>query len=250
MTNNSASSCSYQLRHYAYTRLDRSVVAISETGRTMLRSVFGGETKEDMWLPGGATYRSRAYQCFDIDTSTCEFAFVPDPPPYYQSAAINSVAGGIERWLYVLPESHPATTHAVKVARTLIDLLISSDIVAPATIPRCVLDVHYMRVTAPGKPSPEGIHRDGLIAGSVHLIERYNITGGVSSVHAPDGTVLQSFDLTEPLDSFIFDDVRVLHYTADIQAAEPSLPGYRDVLVLGVRPPRDYPPAAAASQRH
>ena len=160
--------------------------------------------------------------------------FISDPPPYMQATEINSVAGGLRRTFRSVPAIHPATAVVRRLAATVLQLTLDSGI---ATTDRraYVLDAHFIRTSAPGKPCPEGVHRDGLVAGSVHLIDLANIEGGDTYFSGADGKPLQSLKLTRFLDSVIFDDKRLLHYTDDITPCQPHADGHRDVLLLGLR---------------
>jgi hypothetical protein len=105
-----------------------------------------------------------------------------------------------------------------------------------------VADVHYIRILVPGVPAPEGIHRDGLIAGSVHMIRRCNVGGGATTLFDPSGRKVCDFTLTDPLDSFIFDDEQLQHFAERVERVErvdPELPGHRDTLLFGIRAESD-----------
>ncbi|WP_024800209.1 2OG-Fe dioxygenase family protein [Nocardia sp. BMG51109] len=197
--------------------------------------MFDTELAVDAWLPAAQNYRHRAYQCFRADIAESTFVPVDPPPPYVQSRAVNRVFGGMERSFRTIPPDHPAVGIVTDVIGTVANTLLQGDVLPQDRGP-LTIDVHYVRIVAPGKVAPEGIHRDGLIAGSIHLIRRTNITGGTTSVFDNDRVRLHSVDLSEPFDSLIFDDARVLHYTNDIAAADSRSPGYRDALLIGVRP--------------
>ncbi|WP_167465531.1 2OG-Fe dioxygenase family protein [Nocardia brasiliensis] len=211
----------------------------------VLRRTFRDYTELDHWLPAGEQYRRRAYQCFRLELPRLAEAgadaitAIDQPPPYLQSKQVNPVAGGIERRFKLIPPEHPATEPTRRIAAAVARLLTAHGVLRADTIPDCLVDAHYMRLIAPGDPAPEGKHRDGLIAGSAHLIQRTNVSGGVSAIydrHDPDRG-LRSFVLEDPLDSYVFDDERVLHYTSPITVTDPAAgAGLRDVLLIGFRP--------------
>lgn len=202
--------------------------------RDAVLDAFAAELEPDRWLPAGHDYRRRAYQCFDVDLATLRIDPIPAPPPYVQSSAVNRVAGGLQRRFRELPATHPATAVVGRLAAAVLQIALDSGIVAPDAGPH-VLDAHFIRTTAPGKPCPEGLHRDGLVAGSVHLVELANVRGGETEFTDPEGRRLERLHLGGFLDSVIFDDTRVMHYTADIEPRRPDVPGHRDVLLLGLR---------------
>jgi hypothetical protein len=202
--------------------------------RAALRDVFEHGLEQDDWLPPGHRYRRRAYQCFAVDLRTLRLDLIPDPPPYVQAAEINSVAGGLQRTFRGVPASHPATVVVRRLAAAVLQLTLDGGIAVGDGRPY-MLDAHYIRISAPGKPCPEGIHRDGLVAGSVHLVDMANVRGGATHFSSADGKPLHSLHLGRFLDSVVFDDKRLLHYTDDIAPREQHAEGHRDVLLLGLR---------------
>jgi hypothetical protein len=83
-----------------------------------------------------------------------------------------------------------------------------------------------------GRPTPEGLHRDGVDWVFVMLIERRNVREGVTRIGAPDGTALGEFTLAQPGDAVLIDDHRILHGVTEIHAVDPDLPAWRDALVV------------------
>jgi hypothetical protein len=206
-----------------------------EADSEIVRNMFAHELVHDEWLPRGHDYRSRAYQCFTVDPRTRELDFIPDPPPYVQAAEINSISGGLRRAFHGVSATHPVTAIVRRLADVFLDLTLESGIARADEEQGYLLDVHFIRISAPGKPCPEGVHRDGLVAGSVHLIALTNVDGGKTHFSTDDGEPLQSLQLTRFLDSVVFDDQRLLHYTDDISPHDPLADGHRDVLLLGLR---------------
>ena len=86
-----------------------------------------------------------------------------------------------------------------------------------------------------GKPTPEGLHRDGVDYVLVLLITRRNIRSGTTSVHDLDKRALGSFTLTDPLDAALVDDRRCYHGVTPVEPEIPDQPAYRDVLVVTFR---------------
>ena len=69
----------------------------------------------------------------------------------------------------------------------------------------------------------------------VLLVGRRNIASGVTSINRLDGQPLGHFTLTDPFDSALVDDTRVAHGVTPVEAIDPALPAYRDVLVVTFR---------------
>ena len=101
------------------------------------------------------------------------------------------------------------------------------------------VEIHQFRIeTRPGlegRPTPEGMHRDGVDWVLVLLVSRVNVTSGETSIHGLTKEPLGSFTLTEPLDAAFTDDNRVYHGVTPVTPLDPKRPGHRDVLVVTFR---------------
>ena len=113
------------------------------------------------------------------------------------------------------------------------------------------VEVHQFRIEArqgvEGRPTPEGMHRDGVDHVLVLLIGRRNIQSGVTSIHDLEGHDLGSFTLAEPFDAALVDDARVMHGVTPVEPIDAEQPGFRDVLVVTFR--RDDAAARPPAQR-
>ncbi|MGW0250917.1 2OG-Fe dioxygenase family protein [Nocardia goodfellowii] len=223
------------LRESAFSIMTRADFDYSPADDDVLVTAFAHEIARDRWLPPGETYRHRAYQCFRMSVRDMSFQAESDPDPYLQSKEVNSMAGGVRRSFATLDPDHPVTAVTARIAAAVARQLLGAGVLSADTTAHCLVDAHYIRIYAPGKPCPEGIHRDGLIAGSAHLVRRENITGADSMLYDLSGREVHRCVLTDPLDSFVFDDSRVMHYTTDIEVAEAGRAAHRDVLLIGFR---------------
>jgi hypothetical protein len=101
------------------------------------------------------------------------------------------------------------------------------------------VEIHQFRITArpgeEGRPTPEGMHRDGVDYVLVLLVNRVNVASGVTSIHDNERRQLDSFTLTQPLDAALVDDQRVYHGVTPVEPIDPDQPSYRDVLVVTFR---------------
>ena len=101
------------------------------------------------------------------------------------------------------------------------------------------VEVHQFRIEArpgeAGRPTPEGMHRDGVDWVLVLMVRRENIASGETTIYDLVKRPLGSFTLTAPLDSALVDDSRVYHGVTAVTAIDPRLPAYRDVLVVTFR---------------
>ena len=189
----------------------------------------------DTYMADGGRYRKRRHAAFGVSPGRPDIVR-KSHQPHYQSRDYNTLNGGIERWFApVLPEigSGASMTAILRMCRALFDLL------TPAQ--GWHIELHQFRIEArageAGRPTPEGMHRDGVDHVLVLLIGRRNVQSGETSIHA-DGRTLSSFTLTEPLDSALVDDRRVMHGVTPVEPVDPAEPGCRDVLVVTFRAER------------
>jgi hypothetical protein len=154
--------------------------------------------------------------------------------PHFQSRDYNPLNGGVAR-LY------EPVSPAVAAGATMTGALAFCADLFGRLRPGAAWDieVHQFRIVAatglPGRPTPEGVHRDGVDCVLALLVRRENVASGTTTVFEPAGRALGSFTLTEPLDAAIVDDARVLHGVTPVVALDPSRPAFRDVLVATFR---------------
>jgi hypothetical protein len=185
----------------------------------------------DTYMADGGRYRKRRHAVFAVSAD----GIVRQPAqPHYQSRDYNTLNGGIARWFEPVTDtigSGPSMTTVLTFCRTLFDRL------TPAR--HWHVEVHQFRIEArqgqEGRPTPEGMHRDGVDHVLVLLVNRRNIASGMTSVHDLTGKALGHFTLTAPFDAALVDDVRVMHGVTPVEPEDPAEPGYRDVLVVTFR---------------
>ena len=101
------------------------------------------------------------------------------------------------------------------------------------------IEMHQFRIEAradaPGLPTPEGTHQDGVDHVLVLLIGRRNLREGVTTVTDLARRKLGSFTLAEAFDAALVDDNRVMHGVTAVAPVDPALPASRDVLVVTFR---------------
>ena len=186
---------------------------------------------QDTYMADGGRYRKRRHAAFQV---TKEGAERLPAQPHYQSRDYNQLNGGIERWFQpVLPEiaAGPSMTTILRFCASLFGALTPSR--------AWFVDMHQFRIVArpgeTGRPTPEGMHRDGVDHVLVLLIRRHNVRSGVTSVHDLTGRMLGSFTLTAPFDAALVDDTRVMHGVTPVEPLDPAEVGFRDVLVVTFR---------------
>ncbi|HEY1720777.1 MAG TPA: 2OG-Fe dioxygenase family protein [Magnetospirillaceae bacterium] len=189
----------------------------------------------DTYMADGGRYRRRRHGAFALSPQGIERKA---HQPHYQSRDYNQLNGGLERWFKPITDeigTHPAMRAILTTCFNLFDGLTPL-----ATRPAAWhTEVHQFRIEARadqlGKPTPEGLHRDGVDWVLVLLVARQNIASGMTTVHDIDKRQVGSFTLTRPMDAAWVDDSRVYHGVTAIEPLDPTQPGYRDVLVVTLR---------------
>jgi hypothetical protein len=187
----------------------------------------------DTFMADGGSYRRRRHAVYSV-TSTGQIARGPHQP-HYQGRDYNPLNGGIDRWFEPVGEAVGRGASLTTILAFCRDCFAA---LRPAT-PTWHVEVHQFRIEAcagtQGKPTPEGMHRDGVDYVLVLLIARTNIKSGTTTIADLEGRPLGSFTLRAPFDAALVDDRRVYHGVTPVEPIDPDLPAYRDVLVVTFR---------------
>lgn len=216
---------------FAFLHAGAMRLALEQHGSLTDWATFAGswdDLGQDTYMADGGRYRKRRHAVFRMAGGAWDR--LPSQP-HYQSRDYNALNGGIERWFQpVLPST------ASGASMTAILHFCSALFGALTPAPSWFVEMHQFRIEArtgeTGRPTPEGMHRDGVDHVLVLLIRRQNVRSGVTSVHDLTGRTLGSFTLTEPLDAALVEDRRVMHGVTPVEPVDPISVGYRDVLVL------------------
>ena len=189
----------------------------------------------DAYMADGGRYRCRRFAAFRASAT----GIVRKPhQPHYQSRDYNPLNGGVERWFEPVTDAvarRPALNAILETCQTLFDRMTPAE-VRPAA---WHVELHQFRIeTRPGqegRPTPEGMHRDGVDWVLVLMVRRENIASGETTIYDLVRRPLGSFTLTEPLDAALVDDSRVYHGVTAVTPIDPIRPAYRDVLVVTFR---------------
>jgi hypothetical protein len=189
----------------------------------------------DNYLKNGARFRERRYGRFRYVPRTGDIQLLAHRP-YFQSEAANSYAGGIHRVVA------PVTATAVRnpLMNALIEFNFAQFPVEPDDerfgLPWEVA-CHQFRTIASddevGEPTPEGIHRDEIDYGAIHLISRTNATGGESRVYDNGKNLIANFVLESRWDTLFWADQQVLHAVTPTTPTDSASRSVRDILILG-----------------
>jgi hypothetical protein len=184
----------------------------------------------DAFMADGGRYRRRRHANFAARRGVPGHARGAHRP-HFQEVVHNGLNGGVERWFApvedLVAEGAPFRA-LLDGGRGLADALHGER--------DWFVEAHQFRIEAaagaPGFPTPEGVHHDGVDVVLIAMIARRNLEGGETLVADADGAELARFTLLDRLDTALLDDRRVRHGVSPVRPADPALPSCRDVLVL------------------
>ena len=183
----------------------------------------------DTHMADGGRYRRRRHAVFASGPGV-ELRREPHQP-HFQALDYNPLNGGVARWFAPVTDA-AADSHAM---RTILGFSRGLFTRLAPDVTGWKIEVHQFRIEARvgtvGRPTPEGLHRDGVDYVLVLLVDRRNIRSGTTTIHDLDKRTLGSFTLTDPLDSALVDDARCYHGVTPVEPENPAQPAYRDVLV-------------------
>lgn len=187
----------------------------------------------DAFMADGGRYRRRRHAVYRVDKGGRQ---VREPhQPHYQGRDFNALNGGIDRW-FAPVEDAIAGSDSMRSIIGFCEHCFGT--LSPETASWRV-EIHQFRIEAhagaEGRPTPEGMHRDGVDYVLVLLIQRSNIVSGKTTIAGLDQRPLGSFTLTAPLDAALVDDHRVFHGVTPVEPLDPKQPAHRDVLVVTFR---------------
>jgi hypothetical protein len=192
-----------------------------------------GDLALDTQLPEGHRYRRRRHATLSARAGAADFRVEPHQP-HYQSLDYNPLVGGIERWFEPIRPDIIAGSTFVHIIGFCLRLFAALRPEADWHI-----ECHQFRIEARhdavGRPTPEGVHRDGVDYVLVLMVNRTNIESGTTTVHDMQGRTLGSFTLSAPFDAALVDDGRVKHGVTAVRAIDDSAAAHRDVLVVTLR---------------
>jgi len=188
------------------------------------------ELGPDLYMADGGRYRRRRHATFRVMNGLPERK---PHQPHYQSRDYNPLNGNVQRWFDPLSKAVELSVITQTIFRC--GLMFARLSGRPLGLPWHV-ELHQFRIEATpgvvGRPTPEGLHRDGVDWVFVMLVDRQNVTEGVTEIGSPDGRQLGRFTLAAPGDAIFLDDHRIFHGVTPIEVIDPALPAYRDALVV------------------
>ena len=191
--------------------------------------------EEDRYMADGGKYRKRRHAVYAIQNPG-EAARLMPYQPHYQTVDYNPLNGGVARYFAPILDDlhHSLTLAALLEFGNRVFTQISGN-------HQWHIELHQFRIEArdgrDGKPTPEGVHRDGVDFVIVVMIKRVNIDSGATTIFDLDNHLVGEFMLLDAFDTVLVNDRRVYHGVTPITQLDSAQEAFRDVLVITFRKP-------------
>ncbi len=184
----------------------------------------------DPYMADGGKYRKRRHATYAVMNATERAQLMPYQP-HYQTVDYNPLNGGVARYFApILDDLHQSLALPAL-------LEFGNQLFTQISANACWhIELHQFRIEVRdgqlGKPTPEGVHRDGVDFVIVMMIKRVNINSGSTTLYNLDHQLVGEFMLRDPFDMVLVSDRQVYHGVTPIEQIDPALEAYRDVLVM------------------
>jgi hypothetical protein len=161
------------------------------------------------YMADGGKYRKRRHATYAI-WNAGERAQLMPYQPHYQTVDYNPLNGGVARYFApILDDLHQSMTLAalLEFGNQVFSQLSGNH--------QWHIELHQFRIEARdgrlGKPTPEGVHRDGVDFVIVVMIKRVNIDSGATTIFDTDNRQIGEFLLRQQFDMALVNDRRCYH---------------------------------------
>ena len=186
--------------------------------------------EDDQYMADGGRYRKRRHATYAIDSAGQRAQLMPYQP-HYQTSDYNPLNGGVARYFSpILDDLHQSITLAalLEFGNTVFSQITGN--------PHWHIELHQFRIEARdgrmGKPTPEGVHRDGVDFVIVVMIKRVNIDSGATTIYDLDNQLIGEFTLLDSFDMVLVNDRKLYHGVTPIRQLDADSEAFRDVLVI------------------
>lgn len=196
-----------------------------------------GDMPLDGYMADGGRYRRRRHATLSVPRADNRYRIEPHQP-HYQTVDYNTLNGGIAR------HYEPFEDSVLRGATMSSLLTLGCDLFGRlAPYSPWHIEAHQFRIEVSGveagqeigKPTPEGVHRDGVTFVMMLMVKRSNTVNGESTIYNLEKNPLDKFMLADELDMAIVNDERVFHGVSPIEQLDSGEPAVRDVLVITYR---------------
>ena len=186
--------------------------------------------EQDQYMADGGRYRKRRHATYAIDGAGQPARLMPYQP-HYQTVDYNQLNGGVARYFApILDDLHQSLSLS---ALLEFGNSVFSQITGNG---HWHIELHQFRIEARdgrmGKPTPEGVHRDGVDFVIVVMIKRVNIDSGATTIYDLDNQLVGEFTLRESFDMVLVNDSKLYHGVTPITQLDADTEAFRDVLVI------------------
>ena len=206
-----------------------SVIAGEPIGEDLEFLDSWNRLEQDQYMADGGKYRKRRHATYAVRPG--EIAQLMPYQPHYQTLDYNPLNGGVARYFApILDDLHRSATLAalLEFGNRLFSQMTGNH--------QWHIELHQFRIEARdgklGKPTPEGVHRDGVDFVIVVMIKRVNIDSGATTIFDLEHNLVGEFMLHQTFDMALVNDRRVYHGVTPITQLDAAAEAYRDVLVI------------------
>ncbi len=188
------------------------------------------QLEQDQYMADRGKYRKRRHATYAIQGSGEPAALMPYQP-HYQTVDYNPLNGGVARYFAPILDD----LHQSQMLSALLDFgnRVFSQL---SGNPLWHIELHQFRIEARdgrlGKPTPEGVHRDGVDFVIVVMIKRINIESGATTIYDLNNKLVGEFMLRDPFDLVLVNDRKLFHGVTPITQLDADSEAFRDVLVI------------------
>jgi hypothetical protein len=184
----------------------------------------------DRYMADGGRYRRRRHAALAITPD----AITRKPnQPHFQSRDYNQLNGDVQRWFEPMEDAIAESPMMMRLLRGA--TICFEEAGESAVANHWHVELHQFRIETTaqklGRPTPEGMHRDGVDWVLVMLIDRLNADEGVTEIQIAGRPQIDRFTLAAPGDVVLLNDLRVMHGVTPIRPIDADGPAHRDVLV-------------------
>ena len=186
--------------------------------------------EQDQYMADGGRYRKRRHATYSI-TGAGQRAVKMPYQPHYQTVDYNPLNGGVARYFApILEDLHQSVTLAalLEFGNQVFSQISGNN--------QWNIELHQFRIEARdgrlGRPTPEGVHRDGVDFVIVVMVKRVNIDSGATTIYDLDNRLVGEFTLLQAFDMALVNDRKLYHGVTPITQIDPEQEAFRDVLVI------------------
>jgi hypothetical protein len=186
--------------------------------------------EQDQYMADGGRYRKRRHATYAI-TGAGQRARRMPYQPHYQTVDYNPLNGGVARYFApILDDLQQSVTLAalLEFGNQVFSQISGNQ--------QWHIELHQFRIEARdgrlGRPTPEGVHRDGVDFVLVVMVRRVNIDSGATTIFDLDNRLVGEFTLRNAFDMVMVNDRRLYHGVTPITQIDADQEAFRDVLVI------------------